>query len=147
MKEYRFTEKNAKRTAKSMALSLIPMMIVAVGVGVYLSDMQSKESIFDNTTLVIIIIVVLALTTAGGLYLGFRMLVRRLMGESYRLTESGIEKIAQTGVVIRINYDEVEKHKLQKNGYYFKAKGKQIFIPSGLDLFDELKKEIVEKLK
>lgn len=147
MKEYRFTKNNAEKTARTTVISKIPMMVIAICAGVYISEVNSETSMFNNIILMISVIIVLLLTLTIGFYWGYRLLVKRLMGETYYLTENSIDKTTQTGVTVSIAYNEVQNHKLRKNGYFIKAKGKQMYIFSGIDQFEEISNEISAKLK
>ncbi len=147
MKEYRFSEINAKKTIKSRAFSRLPLFLIAAIGGLFISIYQDEGGILDVSLFVILAIPILAIALAIGLLIGIKNGTRSLMQNVYRITNDGIERKTSSGKTISIEFDNIDTHKYLKEGLLIKSHNRKIIIPAGLDDFGEISKLILDKIK
>jgi hypothetical protein len=147
MKEYRFSEENAKKTIKSQTISRIPMILIAVLGGLYIANSQNGGAIFENSLVLILTLSLSAVAVTIGLLIGIKNGAKTLMQNTYRISENGIERATPSGKSVNIDFDKIDLHKSLKKGLFIKAQNQKILIPAGLDGYDEITNLILEKVK
>jgi hypothetical protein len=147
MKEYRFSEENAKKTIKTQTISRVPIMLIAVLGGLYIANSQNGGGIFGNSLVLILTLSISSIAVTIGLLIGIKNGTKTLMQNIYRISETGIERATPSGKSVNIDFDEIDLHKSMKKGLFIKAKNQKILIPAGLDSFSEISNLILEKVK
>ncbi len=147
MKEYRFSEENAKKIIKSQTISRIPMILIAVIGGFYIANYQSGGTIFSDSLVLILTLLFSLVAVTIGLLIGIKNGTKTLMQNIYRISEAGIERTTPSGKIVSIAFDKIDLHKSMKKGLFIKAQNQKILIPSGLDNYNDISNLIVEKVK
>ena len=122
MKEYRFSEENAKKAAKSHMISRIPLMLAAIIGSLYITNSQNEGMIFGDS---IVLISTLSLTAFGltiGSFFGIKNGTKSLMQNIYRVSDSGIEWSTPSGKSLIIDFNNIDMHESDKKGLLIKAK-------------------------
>lgn len=146
MKEYKFSEENAKRIVKSRTIYRIPIMIIAVLAGLFIADTRTGGAIFDNTLVLVLTMFIGLSALAFGLIFGIKNGTSSLLRSTYLLSDNGVEWKTPSGKTIHIDFDKVEKHQKFNKGLLIKAQNKRIIISSELDNYDELSNIVLSKL-
>lgn len=147
MKEYRFSEENAKKTIKSQTISRIPMILIAVIGGFYIANFQNGGAIFGDSIVLILTLSISAVAVTIGLLIGIKNGTKTLMQNIYRITDTGIERTTPSGKSVNIDFDKIDLHKSMKKGLFIKAQNQKILIPSGLDDYNDISNLVLEKVK
>lgn len=147
MKEYRFSEENAKKMIKSQTISRIPMILIAVLGGLYIANSQNGGAIFGDSLVLIPTLSICAVAVTIGLVIGFKNGTKTLMQNIYRISDKGIERTTPSGKSVSMDFDKIDLHKSMKKGLFIKAQNQKILIPSGLDKYNDISNSVLEKVK
>lgn len=147
MKEYRFSEEQAKKVMKSRLVSRSPMILIAILGGLYIANTRNGAVTFENPLVLILTIATSFIALGIGLFIGIKNGTKTLIKHSYRISDKGIEWTNPTGRLVSIDFNEVDMHRALKRGLFIRAKKQSVLIPSGLDQYDELSALILKKMK
>lgn len=145
MKEYKFSEKNARKTIRLRIAKQFPFMLIAILAGIYFSDLQNPGKIFHNSLALILTLSITAVAVTIALLISMKSATKRLMQNIFRITENRIEHITLSGKIIKIDFDKIDLHKSSKNYLLIKARNQKILIPAEIDNFDEISNSILKK--
>lgn len=140
MKIFKIKQDGFKEIRKQMLIRTVPIMLVAVTVGIVISSINSKEQTDDINVLPIVIPLVVA-AVGYGMYLGLNR--QRAIFESYYLTFTNnlITREQQNTPTVSIYFNEVKAIIKHKNGS-FTIKGKDVTdliqIPAQIESYPEL---------
>lgn len=146
MIEYSFSKINARKITRKRVIRRLPVFIIAVFVGFYFANIDSDGMLIQDSLTLFISALVIAILLAVGLGYGIELRVKRLLKEKYILSETFIEKKTFPDKSIKIPLDNVEF--FQKNkGLLLMSNDDEILIPEELDGYQELKTNILEKIR
>jgi len=146
MQQYKIRQDGFKEIKKQMLIRTIPIMLIAVAIGITISSINSK----DKTTAVNvlpIVIPVMAIAVGFGLYRGVKR--QKVLFESYQLTltNNTITREQFNTPTISIYFNDVKEIVKNKNGSFI-IKGKDridlIAIPTQIENYSELEKTLTQ---
>lgn len=143
-KQFTFSPEGAKKMMVSQYRARLPVFIIASFVGVYIGFGNNGEDLIKYP----LVIVFLILIIAGSMFLGYKLGVKRGVGnallETYTITDTYIEKKSATGNKTIIELNQISKHQSSKFGLLIRDGNKRMIIPSFLNNYDELSAMILK---
>lgn len=147
MKEFRFSEAQAKKTMISQTVSRIPLMLIAGGTGIYIANHNNNGGITDNLAVLLPVIAIGIVAMSVGLFIGVKNGTKTLLANVYRLSDESIERIGPNGNSTIINLSDIKTHKSIKKGLFLKDQNSKILIPVGIEGFENISGTILATLK
>ncbi|WP_196890177.1 hypothetical protein [Aureivirga sp. CE67] len=147
MKEYRFSEENAKKMMKTRTISRIPTILIAIVFGLYIANLRGQGEVFGNSLVLVLTLSISLVALSIGIFIGMKKGAEALKHNVYRISDTGIERKTSIGKSINIDFDKVESYKSMKKGLLIKTKNQKILIPTELDNYTDLSSLILEKVK
>lgn len=142
--EYKIKTDGFKEIQKKIILTTVPMSLIAVSVGVYISTVNTKSNENDINVLPFIIPLLICLL-GYGLYKSIKR--QKIIFESYRLVinEEHISREQFNTSIITIPLMQIASITKYKNGTIIiigKNKGDTIVVPTQVENYDEIEQKL-----
>jgi hypothetical protein len=140
MQEYNMKPDGFKEIRKQILIRTIPIMVVAITVGLLIGSLNSSDKYADINTLPILIPIILLLVGIG-LYRGINR--QKTLFESYKITiaENLVKREQLNTPIISIYFNDIQEI-IQKSNGNFIVKGPEpknvIIIPAQVNNYSEL---------